>query len=268
MAFTREPSFKRASTSGTDSSIRRPSGDTIRLITCTTCSLLRNLYLVSVSLPFCSIKILSNALTIISVTLASRIKFSSGPKPKISSSSSELKRVRCSRENCKLGCFCKISSTMAATRLRVCSLAELSSLMTMRSISNVRTTSLCTFCFKSSQKDNLVLLASPPLSAPSGAKWDSAAWVSPPLNNTGLQISLAAWVNSSSETSAVQSLGAGCKSRIWAKIKRKPLIHSLCGLTIISTSRRLEEAIMPSSHGKNTSILRPSKDWYTRSISS
>ena len=224
MAFTREPSLRRASTSGTDSSIRRPSGATIRLITCTTCSLFLNLYLVKVNLPFCSIKILSKALTMISVTAGSRINTSSGPKPKISSSSSEVKRVRWSRENCRLGCFCKISSTMAATRLRVCSLAELSSLMTMCSISSVCTTSLWTFCFKSSQNDILVLL---PSSSPSTAIWS----VPPPAplpssNNTGDQISLEAWVNSSSDTEAIQSLGAGFKSRILASTKRRPFTHS------------------------------------------
>ncbi|HAU90713.1 MAG TPA: hypothetical protein DCW72_11045 [Elusimicrobia bacterium] len=51
MPLTREPSFRRASTSGTDSSMRRPRGATMRFMTCMICSSLRNLYLVSVSLP-------------------------------------------------------------------------------------------------------------------------------------------------------------------------------------------------------------------------
>ena len=208
----------------------------------------------SVNLPFCSIKILSKELTIISVTAGSRIRTSSGPNPKISSNNSEEKRARCSRENCKLGCFCKISSTMAATRLRVCSLAELSSLTTMCSISKVCTTSLCTFCFKSSQKESLV----PSFS--SVITWLSADWVFPLSNNTGLQISCAAWVNSSSETDAVQSLGAGFKSRILANTKRNPLTHSACGLTIISTSLRLDVAITSSSQGRNTSTSWPNDE--------
>ena len=212
--------------------------------------------MVKVNLPFCSIKILSKALTIISVTAGSRIKTSSGPKPKISSNNSEEKRVRWSRENCKLGCFCKISSTIAATRLRVCALAELSSLTTMCSISSVCTTSLWIFCFKSSQKDNLVF----PASSSGSATWLSAVVVLPSSNRTGLQISLEAWANSSSDTDATQSLGAGFKSRILANTKRKPFTHSDCGLVIISTSLRLAVAITSSSHGKNTSISRPREE--------
>ena len=208
--------------------------------------------MVSVSLPFCSMNILSNALTMISVTPGSRINTSSGPKPKISSNSSDEKRVRWSRENCKLGCFCKISSTIAATRLRVCSLAVFSSLTTMCSISSVCTTSLWIFCFKSSQNDSLVLLPSS-----SAATCSATLVVLPSSNKTGLQISLAAWVNSSSDTEATQSFGAGFKSRILASTRRRPFTHSDCGLTIISTSLRLEVAITSSSQGKNTSISRP-----------
>ena len=51
IAFTREPSGKRASTVGDDSSMRRPSGETMRSMTRITCSSSLNSTSVSSSLP-------------------------------------------------------------------------------------------------------------------------------------------------------------------------------------------------------------------------
>ena len=51
MALTREPSGRRASTIGDDSSMRRPSGATIRSMTRITCSLSRKMRSVSSILP-------------------------------------------------------------------------------------------------------------------------------------------------------------------------------------------------------------------------
>ena len=51
MAFTREPSGRRASTIGDDSSMRRPTRETMRLMICCRCALSRKRTLVSSSLP-------------------------------------------------------------------------------------------------------------------------------------------------------------------------------------------------------------------------
>ena len=51
MAFTREPSGRRASTIGLDSSMRRPMGETMRSMMRITCSSFWNVMFVSSSLP-------------------------------------------------------------------------------------------------------------------------------------------------------------------------------------------------------------------------
>ena len=51
MALTREPSGKRASTIGDDSSMRRPTRDTMRSMICCRCALSRKRTCVSSSLP-------------------------------------------------------------------------------------------------------------------------------------------------------------------------------------------------------------------------
>ena len=81
IALTREPSFKRASTSGELSSMRRPSGETIRSIDVITASSLEKVMSDRVSLPDFSIKISSNLFTIISVTSSFASNSSNGPSP-------------------------------------------------------------------------------------------------------------------------------------------------------------------------------------------
>ncbi len=54
MAFTRLPSLRRASTSGLDSSMRRPMGATMRSMTPSTAWFEENVFSDRVSLPRCS----------------------------------------------------------------------------------------------------------------------------------------------------------------------------------------------------------------------
>ena len=81
MAFTRDPSFNRASTIGELSSILRPKGVTIRSITSKIALLLVNSKSLFTIFPDCSIKISSLAFTIISVTCGLLSSSSSGPNP-------------------------------------------------------------------------------------------------------------------------------------------------------------------------------------------
>ena len=97
MAFTREPSDRRASTSGDDSSIRRPRGATIRSIMVIRWALSWNCTLVSWIFPFRSTNILWGPLIITSVILSSFNSGSMGPNPRISSQISETMRARSPR---------------------------------------------------------------------------------------------------------------------------------------------------------------------------
>ncbi len=78
-ALTREPSGSRASTMGDDSSIRRPTRETMRSMTWRTCASERNALSVSISLPSRSMKIASVPLTMTSVTVSSSRNRCMGP---------------------------------------------------------------------------------------------------------------------------------------------------------------------------------------------
>ena len=92
MALTREPSCRRASTMGEDSSTRRPMRDTMRSMICIRCWLSLNDKPVISSLPARSTYTRSKRLTRMSEMVGSLRSGSSGPRPKISS--------RISRDNC------------------------------------------------------------------------------------------------------------------------------------------------------------------------
>ena len=94
MAFTREPSARRASTMGDDSSTRRPTRETIRSIICIRCWSSLKLRPVGSSLPARSTYTLSWRLTRMSEMLGSLSRGSSGPRPKISSRISRASRSR------------------------------------------------------------------------------------------------------------------------------------------------------------------------------
>ncbi|MNM80134.1 hypothetical protein D3C81_920850 [compost metagenome] len=94
IALTREPSFKRASTIGELSSMRRPSGVTMRSMADNTARSLVKLTVDCSMRPARSMKIWSWALTMISVTLLSSSRSSSGPRPMASSSTSLANRRR------------------------------------------------------------------------------------------------------------------------------------------------------------------------------
>ena len=79
MALTREPSGRRASTIGEDSSMRRPSGATMRLMMRITCSSSLNVMSVSVSLPCRSTQTWCGPLTMISLTASLLINCWIGP---------------------------------------------------------------------------------------------------------------------------------------------------------------------------------------------
>ena len=88
MALTREPSGRRASTMGDDSSTLRPTRDTIRSMICIRCRSSRNDVSTFCSSPPFSINTWSLPFTRMSEILGSRSSGSSGPSPKTSSSRS------------------------------------------------------------------------------------------------------------------------------------------------------------------------------------
>jgi len=94
MAFTREPSGKRASTMGLDSSTRRPMRDTILSMIFIRWALSENTTSVSSSLPRRSTNTCEGPLTRMSDTVGSASKGSSGPRPMISSWMSSTMRLR------------------------------------------------------------------------------------------------------------------------------------------------------------------------------
>ncbi len=89
MALTREPSGRRASTIGEDSSTLRPTRDTMRSMICIKWRSSRNTASILVRIPFFSINTLSLPLTRMSEISRSRSKGSSGPRPKTSSRRSD-----------------------------------------------------------------------------------------------------------------------------------------------------------------------------------
>ena len=120
MAFTREPSASRASTIGEDSSMRRPTEDTMRSITRIRWSLSLKAIFARSSLPFRSIKTISGALTKMSEIVGSVSRSSSGPNP---NSSCRTSSINCSRSVVESGSasVVKMSLAICATSARVCS---------------------------------------------------------------------------------------------------------------------------------------------------
>ena len=80
-ALTRWPWGKRALAMGDDSSTRRPKGPKMRSMSARTCSSLSKLTLARDRRPSRSMYTLSVPLTMISVTVSSAIRSSSGPSP-------------------------------------------------------------------------------------------------------------------------------------------------------------------------------------------
>ena len=94
IALTREPSASRASTSGEDSSMRRPSGATMRSITLRIASSSEKASGTCCKRPWRSTKMSVALLTMISLISGSLIRRSSGPSP---TASSTVSRTRLSR---------------------------------------------------------------------------------------------------------------------------------------------------------------------------
>ncbi len=92
MALTREPSLRRASTSGLDSSMRRPSGVTMRSTTARTRASSVKRCGTRTQRPPRSTNTVSGSMTMISVTAGSASSSSSGPRPSASSASSPTRR--------------------------------------------------------------------------------------------------------------------------------------------------------------------------------
>ncbi len=133
MALTREPSGRRASTIGTDSSIRLPIGAMIRSMIVLTCSLATNFLLVSSILPFFSMYISSLLFTMMSVMPGSSNKSSSGPSPKASSRISLTNFLRTSSEEMKLPASSVRKFETIVSALSLNSLVFLASLNTFKS---------------------------------------------------------------------------------------------------------------------------------------
>ena len=94
-AFTREPSLRRASTSGDDSSMRRPSGVTMRSMTARTrSSSVKRASRQRELAAAARCRSCSGSTTMISVMVGSARKRSSGPRPSASSASSPMSASR------------------------------------------------------------------------------------------------------------------------------------------------------------------------------
>ena len=92
MAFTRDPSARRASTMGLVSSTRRPIRPTMRSMICRRWALSRNVTSDRSSLPLRSQKMRSHRLTRMSLIVGSLSSVSSGPRPNVSSITSSISR--------------------------------------------------------------------------------------------------------------------------------------------------------------------------------
>ncbi len=90
MAFTLEPSIRRASTMGVDSSILRPTCETILSMMRSRCALSRKVTLVSSRMPRRSTYTCLCVFTRMSEMVGSSSKASRGPSPKTSSSTSSI----------------------------------------------------------------------------------------------------------------------------------------------------------------------------------
>jgi len=94
--FTRDPSFRRASTIGVPSSTRRPICERMRSATRRTCPSSRKVMSLGWMTPSRSKYTWSGAFTITSVTLLSSTSAWMGPSPRTSSATSETSRCRTS----------------------------------------------------------------------------------------------------------------------------------------------------------------------------
>ena len=144
--MTRDPSGRRASTIGTDSSILLPIGAIILSIMVLTCSFEINFLLVNSILPFLSIYISSLLLTIISVISVIAKRSSSGPYPKASSRISFTSFFRTSREEIKLPASStrKLLTIISALLLKFCAFLE--SLKTFKSNLLILSSSISRLC--------------------------------------------------------------------------------------------------------------------------
>ena len=114
MALTREPSGRRASTIGEDSSTLRPTRDTMRSMICIKWRSSRNTASILVNIPFFSINTWSLPLTRMSEISRSRSKGSSGPRPNTSSRRSDS-TFSCSVKLNGTRCVVMISPIIVAT---------------------------------------------------------------------------------------------------------------------------------------------------------
>ncbi len=125
MALKRDPSFSRASTSGELSSMRRPTGATMRSITPIMAFSLENASGTRTSRPARSTKISSTRLTMISVVVGSASSGSSRPSPMASSRTSSSRRCLSTSAGMPAGMWRKISRM-------ACSVCSRNSLSPMR----------------------------------------------------------------------------------------------------------------------------------------
>jgi hypothetical protein len=118
IALTREPSFRRASTIGELSSIRRPSGETMRSIAASTEASFENETLERCSWPSRSMKMSLWRLTMISVTVSSASSSSSGPRPTTSFSTTRHRFSRTARMDTNIESVSISSSMIFCTATR------------------------------------------------------------------------------------------------------------------------------------------------------
>ena len=135
MALTRLPSLSRASTSGLDSSMRRPMGATMRSMTPSTAWFEEKIFSETMILPFFSMKIWLAWLTMISLTSSSARNSSSGPRPRASLSTSSRSMARSTSSGISPSpSICSMMSWMAfSVRVQSSSSPSLSMSMRLRS---------------------------------------------------------------------------------------------------------------------------------------
>ncbi|HAU90714.1 MAG TPA: hypothetical protein DCW72_11050 [Elusimicrobia bacterium] len=164
---------------------------------------------------------MSKEFTMISVTDGSRISSSSGPRPRISSSSSLMNFTRCSRVSGMAASLASRPLMMPSTFLRVSAFWPASSEILMRSVSSEVTTLRCTFILSSSQNGG---------TSTRGVLACAAAWP-PPEGAAGASFSVCRhsmsepWANSAVETLETHCFSEGLTSASRPSSTRRMRTH-------------------------------------------
>jgi len=188
----------------------------------------------------------------ISVTDGSRISSSSGPRPRISSSSSLMNFTRCSRVSGIAASLASRPLMMPSTFLRVSAFWPASSEILMRSVSSAVTTLRCTFILSSSQNGGtstrgaLACAAAEPAEGAAGASF--SVW---------RQSMSEPWANSAVETLETHCFSEGLTSARRPSSTRRMRTHCVLGCSVMRILFWLAKAGRASSHGMKARMSLP-----------